>query len=249
MRAALRTERIVGFEAIDGLMLDADDPRFASALDALRRGAFEVREVRLARTLLKRGQRVIELGTGTGYVAMQAARVVGAENMFCYEANLDNAALARRHFEANGMAITLTHGVLAPRALLPPGAPKAVTFYLSGSLVSSALKPDGMRRPRPVEVPRLCLEDEIARHGATALIADIEGGEVELLGQADLAGIETILMETHYRKAGVRATNDMIAGLIAQGFRLDLRNSAAEVVHLFRTGTGPEAEEAPAPAD
>jgi FkbM family methyltransferase len=231
-------------EAIDGLLLDAEDPRLSPAMDALRRGAYEVREVRLARTLLRPGQRVIELGTGIGYVAMQAARVVGAENMFCYEANPDNAALARRHFEANGMAITLTHGVLAPRALLGQDAPGHVTFYLSSSLVSSALKPDGMRRPRPVEVPRLCLEEEIARHGATALIADIEGGEVELLGEADLAGIETILMETHYRKAGVRATNEMIARLVGQGFRLDLRNSAAEVVHLFRAGTGPEAEEA-----
>jgi FkbM family methyltransferase len=238
----------VGFEAFDGLLMDADEPRLAQALEALRRGTYEGRETRLAKALLRPGMRVMELGTCTGYVAMQAARIVGPQNVFCYEAHPDNADLARRHFAANGMAITLTHGVLAPRRLLGPAAPRSVTFYLSGSLVSSALTAEGMRRARPVEVARLCLEDEIARHAATVLIVDIEGGEVELLGEADLAGIDAIMMETHYRKAGMRATNAMIARLVGLGFRLDLRHSAGEVVHLFRAGTGPEAEEAAAPA-
>ncbi|WP_137180099.1 FkbM family methyltransferase [Roseomonas sp. AR75] len=231
-------------EAFDGLLLDAAEPRLAPALEALRRGVYEGREVRLVKGLLRPGQRVMELGTCTGLVAMQAARVVGAENVFCYEAHPDNAALARRHFAANGMAIALEHGVLAPRRRMLADPARSVTFHLSTSLVSSALTAEGMRKSRPVEVPLLCLEDEIARHGATAMIVDIEGGEVELLGQSALDGIDAIIMETHYRKAGVRATNDMIAHLVAQGFRLDLRHSGAEVVHLYRAGTGPEAEEA-----
>ncbi|WP_158287722.1 FkbM family methyltransferase [Falsiroseomonas bella] len=232
------------FEAFDGLLLDVEEPRLAHALDALRRGVYEGREVRLVKTLLRPGQRVMELGTCTGFVAMQAARIVGPENVFCYEAHPDNVALARRHFAANGMAIALAHGVLAPRRRLAEDPATEIIFHLSGSIVSSALSPAGMSRSRAIQVPLLCLEEEIERHRVTAMIVDIEGGEVELLGGSALDGIEAIIMETHYRKAGVRKTNTMIAHLIAQGFRLDLRHSAAEVVHLYRTGTGPEAGEA-----
>lgn len=232
------------FTEIEGLLIDAEDPRLESARDLMRRGAYEARELRLAKQLLRPGQRVMELGTCTGFVAMHVARVVGAGNLVCYEANPDNVRIAERHFAANGLDVTVHHAVLAPRRLIGPETPPTVPFYLSRSLVSSALTPEGMRRFDTVEVARRCLEEEIARHRAQVLVIDIEGAEVELLSEGDLTGIEAIIMETHYRKAGVRATNVMIAKLIAQGFRLDLRASASEVVHLFRAGTGPEAAEA-----
>jgi len=38
-------------------------------------------------------------------------------------------------------------------------------------------------------VPVFCLEDEIEAHRANVLICDIEGGEVDLRMQSDLAGI------------------------------------------------------------
>jgi FkbM family methyltransferase len=233
------------FAEFDGLLMDQADPRMQPAVELLRRGVYEGREVRLVKLLLRPRHRVLELGTCTGFVAMQAARIVGAASVLCYEANPDNARLAERHFAANGMAISLQEAVLAPRLRLGPGTPGTATFHVSRALVSSTLIGAAAGKHRAVEVPRLCLEDEIARHAANCLIVDIEGGEVELLGESDLTGIEMIIMETHYRKAGVRATNAMIARLIAGGFRLDLRNSASEVIHLHRAGTGPEAEEAP----
>ncbi len=234
----------MSFTEIEGLLIDAEDPRLEKAREEMRRNAFEARELRLVKQLLRPGQRVMELGTCTGFVAMHIARIVGAANLVCYEANPDNVRMAQRHFAANGLDVTVHHAVLTPRTQIGPETPPTVPFYLSRGLVSSALTPAGMRRFEEVSVPRRCLEEEIARHRAQVLVLDIEGAEVELLGEGDLAGIDAIIMETHYRKAGVRATNAMIAALIAQGFRLDLRASASEVVHLFRAGTGPEAEEA-----
>jgi hypothetical protein len=52
------------------------------------------------------------------------------------------------------------------------------------------------------------------------LICDIEGGEIELLIGADLAGIRLIIMEVHNWAVGVRSTDAMLRWLIVNGFNV-----------------------------
>jgi hypothetical protein len=66
------------------------------------------------------------------------------------------------------------------------------------------------------------------------MICDIEGGEVDLLTQADLAGINTIIIETHYRIVGKAPTDQLIRKLIIEGFSIDLENSFRHVLVLQR---------------
>jgi hypothetical protein len=87
---------------------------------------------------------------------------------------------------------------------------------------------------KTVEIPISCLEDTIADHGATVLICDIEGGEVELLGNADLSGIRLIILEAHYAEAGEAATDDLVRRLIGSGFSLDLDLSHTRYLVLRR---------------
>jgi hypothetical protein len=93
-----------------------------------------------------------------------------------------------------------------------------------------------MRRisSKTVRIPVFCLELEIAAHKANVLICDIEGGEVELLADADLTGIRLIIMETHYWAAGEAATDAMIRNLILQGFSFHLGVSGHHVSVLRR---------------
>jgi hypothetical protein len=79
----------------------------------------------------------------------------------------------------------------------------------------------------------LCLEDEIAKFGANTLLVDIEGGEIELLEEADLTNIDKIFMELHYwpDRAGV---NRMIRKLICDGFAVDFSTTYTGVVTLHR---------------
>jgi hypothetical protein len=87
---------------------------------------------------------------------------------------------------------------------------------------------------KTVQIPVFCLEDAIAAHKANVIICDIEGGEVELVRDADLSTIRLILMETHYRAAGEVATDAMISKLIADGFSLHLGYSGDHVIVLRR---------------
>jgi hypothetical protein len=128
------------------------------------------------------------------------------------------------------MKVSLTNAVLLNR-IHYNGPGHSTPFYVSNAVVSSTtLTGHG----RPISVPALCLEDEIARRRCNVLMLDIEGGEVDLLCSADLTFVDKIIMETHYRKAGRTQINRMVRWLYLQGFVIDLALSGREVVYLHR---------------
>ena len=216
-----------------GVRIDLSHPRIQPVAEEFRRGGFEQREAKLVAQLVRPHHRILEMGTCTGFVAMIAARIVGPDRIWCYEASPENTALAAHHFAANNLPIELRNAALLSRRAAA-GQPATVPFFVSPSLVSSSLLP--IPRRGTVEVPVAVFEDEVARHGANFLLMDIEGAEVDLLGTADLDPITGIIMETHYRKAGVARTDAMIKRLYDRGFRINLRNSGGEKIHLYREG-------------
>ena len=116
------------------------------------------------------------------------------------------------------------------------GGPETIDFFISRAFWASRMdatldSPDIIKK---VAVPVVCLEDEIERHGATVLVCDIEGGEVELLGDADLSAIKLIIMETHYGFVGEAETDAMVNKLIAGGFSLHLIHSGGGIIVLRR---------------
>ena len=87
---------------------------------------------------------------------------------------------------------------------------------------------------RTVQVPVLCLEDEIHNFGANSLVMDIEGGECDVLEYADLKGIEKIFLELHYWPSVERA-NQMMRYLINEGFAVDFDTTIGRSVALTRS--------------
>ena len=74
-----------------------DDRAFRSLADVDRTS----RLIEAVTDVVRPGNRVLELGTGTGILAMAAARA-GAEAVDAYEGSTTTAALARRNVAANG---------------------------------------------------------------------------------------------------------------------------------------------------
>ena len=219
---------------IDGLsVFVADDygPRVSSAL---REGWYERYERELATNFLSSGDRVLELGTAVGIVAMTAARIVGPQNVRTYDANPDMIADARENFARNGLGqIDARLGLLVNRRQFVPGE---VEFGVAREFWAS-------RRPgvnehgfvRRVSAPMRCLEDEIDAFGANVMICDIEGGEVELLIGADLSKLRLLILETHYWAQGEAATDAMVRELIIGGFSIHLEASLRGVLALRRS--------------
>jgi FkbM family methyltransferase len=235
-RTALPKGRQGHLSSAGGFDVFVDTKQYYSEIcSAIDQGFYEARERGLVRKLVKPGDKVLEIGTAIGVVTMTAASIVGAENVFTFDANPDIVADAKLNFERNNLGeIDANVGILRNRADFREGEQAA--FYVSKAFWRSRLdaKPHEKDIVKTVHIPVYCLENELKRSGATVLICDIEGGEADLLTEADLSGIRLMIMETHYWAVGAPAIDKMIGRLIGAGLSMDLVHSKDQVVVLRR---------------
>ena len=234
---ALTAGRRGHIAVLDGLSVFVDTDRYSKLLiDSLGDGGYEWRERALIRGLLRPDDRVLDLGTAVGIVAMAAADIVGADNVVTYDANPLMTADATRNFVYNRKgSIRARTGVLVNRTRFAKMPPR-VDFFVSRDFWASRLA-GGPNVPDIIEtiaVPTMCLEDEIAAHRATVITCDIEGGEAELFRDADLTGIRLLMMELHPGWAGQDAMDAMIRYLITRGFNIDFFRTADGIAVLRR---------------
>lgn len=223
---------------IGALQVFADEERYSlPIIRSLEDGGYEAPERSILYTALRPQDRVLEIGTAVGVLSMTAASIVGPQNVVTYEANPYILEDARRNFTVNGFdAIRSFNAVLQARAKMA-GVPPTMPFAVSRDFWASRL---GATIDDPdivdvVDVPTASLEDAIEAHRANFLVCDIEGGEADLLLQADLGSIDTIVIETHYWAAGKRAISDLVRKFTMDGFDIDLDLSAHHV-SCFRRG-------------
>jgi hypothetical protein len=116
------------------------------------------------------------------------------------------------------------------------GREDVVDFFIDKAFWASRLNasPSDPSIINTVRIPVFCLEDEIDLHRANVLICDIEGGEIDLLTEADLNGIRLVIMETHYWSTGEAAADFMVNRLIMAGFSIHLGLSGHQVIALRR---------------
>jgi len=199
-------------------------------------GHYDARERALVADLLRADDRVLEVGTGIGAVTMTAARVVGADAVLTYDGNPSIVADARRNFAFNRLAaIQARAGVLQNRMRFgrSPGKEK---FAISRDFRASRLDDGhgGEDVVASLSVPASCLEDQMAAHRASALVCDIEGGEVELLLGAELSKIRLIILRVHDAAVGAHAADAMMRWLVSNGHNLDLHATGQGIAVLRR---------------
>ena len=220
--------------AFDGFEVRVDFDRWpAKILRALLRRHYEKHELRLISRLLEPADRMIELGSAIGVVALAASRIVPPERISCFDANPDMVAEATTNFALNGKPITVENAVLVANEGGPPGA----SFYKTPYFLSSSLSAE-TTGATPIEVPTRSLPGAIMERNANVLIVDIEGGEFDLLGAADLDAIDKLVLEIHVPIDGVPACLRLISDLQRQRLMLDESLCAYNVFVFTRGATG-----------
>ena len=74
----------------------------------------------------------------------------------------------------------------------------------------------------------------IARVGATYLMVDIEGGEIDLLRRPLPGCVKTVCVELHAEATGAEVQSEMIVTLLTNGFDLDIGRSDLPVLLFSR---------------
>ncbi|NNK78874.1 MAG: FkbM family methyltransferase [Litoreibacter sp.] len=197
----------------------------------LRSGNYEMNDARAVRSRLQPGDRVLELGTGLGYVGALCAEVVGPDRVTCVEAHPDMVEVARNNLARNGFSATqVIHGALTPESDSDP----QVAFRMGPAFWSSALARPQDDPADIVEVPALKLGALLEVHKPNMLIVDIEGGEAFLFEDPLPARLHTVVVELHPGRYPPTVIKQVFDFMSANGLTYDPDGSRGGVVTFQR---------------
>jgi FkbM family methyltransferase len=226
LRRFLRVRHVT----LDGLRLIAyrqDVPKHVSQV--LVRGDYEFPERRAVSQLLRKGDRVLEIGSCVGVVALTAAKIVGAANVLSFEPNPAAAKVARENFALNALPVELdTAAVGAEDGTLQ-------LRVASGSwLGASSLRQfDG----ELIATPMRSITKVVAAFRPSVLVMDTEGMEAELLPACPLQALRAVVVEVHPDVIGTDGVARIGRHLREQGFVLADALSSGDTQTWMREGS------------
>ncbi|KSV70740.1 FkbM family methyltransferase [Ensifer adhaerens] len=197
---------------IDGIRLVSDSARVPAVVrDLMFREVYEDTERNILLRILKPGSKVLEVGTGVGFIALLATKVCGGANVVTYEANATLESLIRENFRLNGLEPTLRL-----KAMTVDG--RTISFFQSENIISSSAY-DRKLAGAKVEIESDVFSEVIKRYQPDVLIMDVEGTEDELLRIGDFGTVKDILVELHPHVIGEAKVEELKQALLVQGFR------------------------------
>lgn len=206
LRRLARPERVRHF----GVVLEREVLGSQAKWERVLLGRYERGEARCLIRGLEGGDVVLEVGAGVGFTSTLAASIVGSERVFCYEANPALMARIRRTHALNGVAPSVVNAVLGVgRGQVP--------FFVREDFSTSSLA--GHPGEPNVPVPRLDVNEEIRRTGATCVVLDVEGAEEDLVRIIDWKPVRKLVLELHPAVLGPERCAALLRELERQGLR------------------------------
>ncbi len=196
---------------IDGIRMRIDPRMSEHNIRKLASGRHTKHERALLRGALRDDDRVMELGGGIGMVAIDCSRRLGGDRVVSYEPSPGMETLIRENYALNDVTPTLIMAMVGQHA-------GTRTFHVAEKFSRSSAHMSGPGT-RPVEVPVKAFDDERARHRPTVLVCDIQGGETEFFGFADLSTLRMVLVEVHPDLIGTQGSLEVVRRIRAAGLK------------------------------
>lgn len=198
-------------------------------VDQLLRDDYERPEINAALSLVRPGDRVLELGVGLGIVSALVARCHETVRLTSFEANPGLIPHIRKLHDINGVTtVDLRNRILLHR----PDRP-SVPFHLHRYFAEGSLIPSGGTVAQ-VDVLTADFDEVVREVDPTVLVCDIEGGETDLLSRADLAPFRALIIEMHPRQTSAEGSTALVRSVLESGFLLRLDLLAGSVLSFER---------------
>lgn len=198
---------------------------------ALENGHFEQDEARAMRGHFKPDDRLLDLGSGTGYIATIAGRIAGGGAVTGVEALPHMVEVAQANLLRNNV-----HGacMLWGAAVSSAHQGEQVGFAARRQFWASSIVQEGQaRRSQHIDVPALRIDELLRRSRATVVSCDIEGGELDLF-ETDLPQhLRLIILEIHPKLYGDAGTGRIFKALSLNDMVYCARRSVGATV-VFR---------------
>lgn len=213
------------YAAINGVKIRLRSPVISDRVArSIYLGLYEHLEARVVTATLQADDRVLELGSGIGYLSTLCAKRIGAERVTAVEANPAMEPYLRETYRLNEVSPQLEICVLGD-------SEGEIPFNVNDNFSSSSLHDRG---GSTITVPQKSFAAMLDRVRPTYLICDIEGGEVPLLTSIPLPGVRKICIELHPHIIGNHACSELMRKLLNEGFDFDLALSGRNVYFFHR---------------
>jgi FkbM family methyltransferase len=195
----------------------------------IRNGDYEQQEIEIGLANLQSGDRIMEMGTGAGIVGSVFAKNIQNLTVQSFEANPDLIPHIRNLYNHNGVdnIVTVTNNVVVSGT----DAQDSMDFEVRDNFLGSRLSHDGTESDaHTVSIPTQHYDDITREYPHNVLVMDIEGGELDFLADADLSGVDLVMLELHPKVYGGPGRAQVVGHLERQGFKLDETTSIRDVV-------------------
>lgn len=204
------------------------DERFISPRveESIRAGRYESKEATQVEKLLKDGDRVLEIGSGLGFISTIAGRDPRTEQVLCFEADPRLIPYIRSVHELNGVE----KATVRNEALTTNLSQKEMTFYIRKDFWGSSFSQNAGEYESTASVNCRSFNDVVQEYRPTFIVCDIEGAELDLFYHAGLFGVTRVLMEIHSKVLGRTGVKRLFDAMSARDFHYDEYHSHGSVV-------------------
>jgi FkbM family methyltransferase len=217
-----RVTKIIGYELyravrpsiieLEGIRLATRDPAISAKMFHVLSQDYEASEVALASDWIEAEDRVLEIGSGVGFVGLYCIKRLGVKNYAMVEANPGLIRVTARNIALNQVEPpALIHAAVT-------GEDGFAIFHVTEDFWSSSTVKRATSE-EAVSVPAMTILTLIAQLPflPDTLIMDIEGGEVSVPLE-HYAAFRKVIVETHARVVGKPAIDALLQGLADLGF-------------------------------
>lgn len=190
-------------------------------------GGYESAESIILEKTLEPTDRVLELGSGMGFISIYCAKKLGDSSRVCaVEALPQMEEVIRANFKQNGVDPELVPAAIGQEA-------GECTFTVTENFWSSSSGSKEASAGKEITVPMVALPSLIERFEPSYLVVDIEGLE-EVLFEVDLGSVRKMCLEVHPKQIGDDGVKKCLCALFEQGFAIDFVTSKGCVLYLYR---------------
>lgn len=199
---------------------------------AIIEGRFEAEESARIGEIVRRGDRVLEIGAGIGFMSTLLSRQRRVTAIVAVEANPHLIDYMARLHVRNGVS-----KVRRMNAVLTNERVESRTFYLRQDFWMGSLLPGPNPWLDTVSVPTENIDALLRDEAISLIVCDVEGAEAFLFEDVSLEGVDRIFVELHDHVTGLSGVGALFRTMAAKGFVYDPRHSAGSVILFQRVGT------------
>lgn len=174
---------------MNGLKIRIPDVASERIVMAIYEGYYESEELKILSARLDKSDVLMEVGAGLGLLSTYAAKKIGDDKVFAYEANPKLEDAIRQNYDLNGVKPCLTMALVGESA--GTGEFCIGEHFWASSIYNRA------EGASAIEVPMVSFNEAVERIDPTFLIIDIEGGEYQLVDYARFHNVRKLLVEIH----------------------------------------------------